>query len=158
MMTNSYQQHQDWMQKAIELAQKAGEAGDIPVGALILDKNGTCIAMAQNQKERTHDPTAHAEILAIRQASNVLGDWHLNHCTMYVTLEPCPMCAGGILQSRIGRLVYGADDPKTGAIRTVINLPDHPASFHQLKVLGGILEQDCRHQLQVWFQEQRVRS
>lgn len=155
LFESEYQQHQYWMKRAIALAQKAGDAGEIPVGALIIDAQGRCLTEAENHKERRHDPTAHAEILAIRAAGATLNDWHLNHCTLYVTLEPCPMCAGAIIQARLGCLVYGADDPKTGAIRTVLNLPDHPASFHRLKVRGGICEADCQSLLKRWFQDRR---
>ena len=146
------------MKQAIALAAVAGAAEEIPVGAVVIGGQGTCIGAAGNQRERSHDPTAHAEILALRQAAEQLGRWQLNDCTLYVTLEPCPMCAGAILQARVGLLVYGADDPKTGAVRTVLNLPDSAASFHKLKVLGGILESDCRQQLQDWFANRRSRS
>ena len=150
-----YDQHRYWMKQAIALAQQAGDAGEVPVGAIIVDAQGNCLAEAENQKERQQDPTAHAEILAIRDAGFKLKDWHLNHCTLYVTLEPCPMCAGAIIQARVGCLVYGADDPKTGAIRTVLNIPDHPVSFHRLQVRGGICEETCRDQLQDWFRDRR---
>jgi len=143
------------MNRALELAQQAGESGEVPVGAVIIDQNNQLIAEAQNRKERDFDPTAHAEILALRKAGKILKNWHLNTCTLYVTLEPCPMCTGAILQARLGLLVYGADDPKTGTIRTVANLPDSACSFHRLAVLGGILESSCRQQLQAWFAQKR---
>ena len=143
------------MNRALELAQQAGESGEVPVGAVIIDQNNQLIAEAQNRKERDFDPTAHAEILALRKAGKLLKNWHLNTCTLYVTLEPCPMCTGAILQARLGLLVYGADDPKTGTIRTVANLPDSACSFHRLSVLGGILESSCRQQLQSWFAQKR---
>ena len=108
-----------------------------------------------NRKEQDHDPTGHAEVLALRTAGQQLGNWHLNDCTLYVTLEPCPMCAGAIIQSRLGLLVYGADDPKTGAVRSVLNLPDGPCSNHRLAVINGILEVPCKEQLQRWFKERR---
>lgn len=146
------------MSRAIALAQSAGEAGEVPVGAVIVDSAGNLIAEAENRRERDKDPTAHAEILALRSASKTLQNWHLNHCTLYVTLEPCPMCAGAIVQARLGLLIYGADDPKTGAIRTVANIPDSPCSFHRLSVLGGILESTCRQQLQTWFLQRRQRK
>lgn len=150
-----YEQHRQWMQKAIALATAAATAGEVPVGALVIGPEGDCIAAAGNQRERHHDPTAHAEILVLQQAAQHLQRWQLQDCTLYVTLEPCPMCAGAIVQARLGQLVYGADDPKTGAIRTVLNLPDSAVSFHRLKVLGGILEADCRQQLQAWFAQRR---
>lgn len=143
------------MERAIALAQAAGEAGDVPVGAVIVDANGRAIAEAENRRERDHDPTAHAEILALRAAGQVLNDWHLTQCTLYVTLEPCPMCAGALVLARLGQLVYGADDPKAGAVRSVLNIPDSDCSNHRLPVIGGVLEVPCRRQLQDWFAQRR---
>ncbi|GET39384.1 tRNA adenosine(34) deaminase TadA [Microseira wollei] len=151
----AYLVHRQWMMQALELAQAAGEAGEVPVGAVIVDVAGNAIAQGQNRKERDFDPTAHAEIIAIRAASKILQKRHLNQCTLYVTLEPCPMCAGAIAHARLDKLVYGVDDPKTGAIRTVVNIPDSPCSNHRLSVIGGILESACRHQLQSWFAQKR---
>ena len=143
------------MQQAVFLAQLAGEAGEVPVGAIVVDSNGKAISAAQNYRERHHDPTAHAEVIALRLAGQYLHSWHLNNCTLYVTLEPCPMCAGAIIQARVKLLVYGADDPKSGAVRTVSNIPDSDCSYHRLEVLGGILESNCRQQLQAWFAQKR---
>lgn len=154
-MVATEQTHCDWMRHAIALAAQAGAAGEVPVGAVIVGPDGQLLAAGENRRERDRDPTAHAEILALRAAGQALNNWHLNDCTLYVTLEPCPMCAGAILQARIGLLVYGANDPKTGAVRTVINLPDSACSFHRLPVLGGILETPCREQLQAWFEQRR---
>lgn len=145
------------MSRAIALAQSAGEAGEVPVGAVIVDADNHLIASGENRRERDKDPTAHAEILALRAAGQSLKTWHLNNCTLYVTLEPCPMCAGAIILARVGLLVYGADDPKTGAIRTVTNLPDSACSNHRLPVVAGIKESVCRHQLQSWFEKRRHR-
>ncbi len=150
-----YLQHYHWMSRAIALAEAAGEAGEVPVGAVLVDGKGERIAESENRRERDHDPTAHAEVIALRQAGQALATWHLEQCRLYVTLEPCPMCSGAIVQARIGLLVYGADDPKTGAIRTVLNLPDSSASNHRLRVVGGILESTCRQQLQDWFAQRR---
>ena len=147
--------HRQWMGLALALAQSAGYAGEVPVGAVIIDQNGNLIASGENRRERDKDPTAHAEMLALRSAGLALQNWHLNQCILYVTLEPCPMCAGAIVQARLGLLVYGADDPKTGAIRTVTNIPDSACSYHRLSVLGGILETSCRQQLQAWFAQRR---
>lgn len=143
------------MTRALKLAQAAGDAGEVPVGAVIVDSAGKLIAEGENRKERDKDPTAHAEIVVLKAAGRVLQTWHLNQCTLYVTLEPCPMCAGAIAQARLGLLIYGADDPKTGSIRTVANIPDSPCSNHRLPVLGGILESACRQQLQSWFAQKR---
>jgi len=146
------------MERALALAQMAGEAGDVPVGAVIVDGNGRAIAEAENRRERDHDPTAHAEILALRAAGQVLNDWHLTQCTLYVTLEPCPMCAGALVLARLGQLIYGADDPKAGAVRSVLNIPDSDCSNHRLPVIGGVLEVPCRQQLQDWFAQRRHHS
>ncbi len=152
---STYRQHRHWMERALLLAEAAGRAGDVPVGALVVGPQGAVIAEAENRRERDHDPTAHAEILALRAAGKLLQTWHLEQCTLYVTLEPCPMCAGALVLARLGLLVYGADDPKAGAVRTVLNLPDSRASNHRLPVLGGILETPCRQQLQEWFEQRR---
>lgn len=143
------------MSRAIHLAAAAGAEGEVPVGAVIVDGTGNLIAEGENRRERDHDPTAHAEVVALRQAGAKLQTWHLEACTLYVTLEPCPMCAGAIVQSRLGKLVYGADDPKAGAIRTVANIPDSACSNHKLPVVAGILESTCRQQLQAWFSLRR---
>ncbi|MEL6160981.1 MAG: tRNA adenosine(34) deaminase TadA [Cyanobacteria bacterium J06623_5] len=150
-----YLRHRQWMMEAIALAQSAGDAGDVPVGAIVVGPDNQLIAQAANRKERDGDPTAHAEILALRAAGKQRGNWHLNDCVLYVTLEPCMMCAGAIVQSRLGLLVYGADDLKAGAVRSVLNLPDSPCSNHKLSVIGGILESPCRQQLQTWFKQRR---
>jgi tRNA(adenine34) deaminase len=148
--------HQNWMRQAIAIAQQAGAAGEIPVGAIVVKaETQQIVGIGENRKERDRDPTAHAEIMAIRAAAKTLNDWHLNGCHLYVTLEPCPMCAGAIIQARIHTLIYGADDPKTGAIRTVANLPDSPVSFHRLKAIAGICELECQDLLQTWFRQLR---
>lgn len=152
---DTYLIHCRWMAHALNLAKIAEDLGEVPVGAVIIDREGNLIAEAANRKTRTQDPTAHAEISAIRMATNTMQSCYLPDCTLYVTLEPCPMCAGAIIHARLGLLVYGADDPKTGAIRTVLNLPDSCCSNHRLKVLAGITETPCRQQLQTWFSRQR---
>ena len=150
-----YLNHRRWMAQALEIAAAAGELGEVPVGALVVDDEDRLIASAANRRERDSDPTAHAEILALRQAGQRLGSWRLSHCRLYVTLEPCPMCAGALVNARLGLLVYGADDPKTGAVRSVLNVPDSPASNHRLAVQGGILAVACQQQLQNWFHQRR---
>jgi tRNA(adenine34) deaminase len=154
-MKINFQLHREWMRRSIELATNAGKAGEVPVGSIIINPEGKIIAEGENRRERDRDPTAHAEIVAIRAAGADLNTWHLDRCTLYVTLEPCPMCAGAIVAARLGMLVYGADDPKTGSVRTVLNIPDSAASNHKLTVIGGILESDCRQQLQDWFRRKR---
>ena len=145
------EQHQYWMRQAILLAEKAGNEGEIPVGAIVVDENNQLVAQANNHKQRNQDATAHAEILAIQKANEKLQQWRLDQCRLYVTLEPCPMCAGAIIQSRLHSLIYGVDDFKTGAIRSVINLPDSVASNHYLQVFAGIEEANCRHLIKSWF-------
>ena len=155
-MEIDFQLHQRWMARSIELATNAGAAGEVPVGAIIVNSNGEMIAEGENRRERDRDPTAHAEIVAIRAAGAYLNNWHLDRCTLYVTLEPCPMCAGAIVAARLSLLVYGADDAKTGSVRTVLNIPDSAASNHKLAVIGGILESTCRQQLRDWFKTKRI--
>ncbi len=157
-MEIDFRLHRQWMARSIELATSAGNAGEVPVGAIIINSMGELISTGENRRERERDPTAHAEIVAIRSAGEYLDSWHLSDCTLYVTLEPCPMCAGAIVAARLKLLVYGADDVKTGSIRTVLNIPDSAASNHKLTVIGGILESDCRKQLQDWFRQKRAPS
>lgn len=151
----TYLAHYHWMSRAIALAAAAGAAGEVPVGAVIIDADQQLIAEGENRRERDHDPTAHAEVVAIRQAGAVLGTWHLDDCILYVTLEPCPMCAGAIVQSRLAQVIYGTDDPKAGALRTVLNIPDSAASNHRPQIWTGILGSTCRQQLQDWFAQRR---
>ncbi|HEY9737693.1 MAG TPA: tRNA adenosine(34) deaminase TadA [Trichocoleus sp.] len=158
MVDETYQRHRQWMLRALELADSAAAAGEVPVGAIVVGPHDQLVSQAVNRKEQDHDPTAHAEILALRQAGQALGTWYLTDCTLYVTLEPCPMCAGALIQSRLGLLVYGADDFKAGAIRSVLNLPDSACSNHRLPVLAGVLAAPCRQQLQSWFAQQRQKS
>lgn len=155
MVDDTYHRHRQWMLRALDLAAGAATAGEVPVGAIVVGPDNQLVSQASNRKEQDHDPTAHAEILALRQAGKALGTWYLTGCTLYVTLEPCPMCAGALIQSRLGLLVYGADDPKAGAVRSVLNLPDSRCSNHRLPVLAGVLEAPCRQQLQRWFAQQR---
>ncbi len=156
--TNVYQNHLQWMNLALDLAKEAGKQGEIPVGAVIVDENNQLLAKANNRKQRDKNAIAHAEILAINQACQQLENFYLTNCILYVTLEPCPMCAGAIIHSRLTTLVYGVDDFKTGCIRTVINIPDSYASNHKLQVIAGIKEAECRKLLKSWFAEKRKKS
>jgi tRNA(adenine34) deaminase len=144
-----------FMKLAIEQAKIAEENGDVPIGAIIVYKD-QIIAKAYNQREQLKDPTAHAEIIALTQAAAYLENWHLNGCTMYVTLEPCPMCAGAIVLSRMDRLVYGCDDPKTGACKSLYNIVQDDRLNHRLEVTSGVLEEQCREQLQNFFEQKRA--
>lgn len=155
-MNQELENHQHWMNQALILAKEAGKRGDIPVGAIIVDNNHHLIAKASNQKELHQSAIAHAEILAIEKANQKLGTWSLDNCRLYVTLEPCPMCIGAIIQARIKTLIYGVDDFKTGAVRTILNIPDSEVSNHRLEVIAGIKASACRDLLQSWFNQLRI--
>jgi len=143
-----------FMQAAIAAARIAEDNGDVPIGAVIVHQ-GRIIAKAYNQREQLQDPTAHAEIIALTQAAAFLKNWHLNGCTIYVTLEPCPMCAGALVLARIDRLVYGCDDPKAGACGSLYNIVTDGRLNHRLDVTSGVLEDQCREQLQEFFARRR---
>lgn len=142
------------MRLALREAQAALEADEVPIGAVIV-KNGRVIASAHNQREQLHDPTAHAEMIAITQAAEALGNWRLDGCTLYVTLEPCPMCAGAAVLARLPRVVYGAADPKAGAVTTLYRLLDDPRLNHRAEVVGGVLAEPCGEILSRFFQQKR---
>lgn len=144
-----------WMDRALADAQEASAGGDVPVGALVV-RDGTVIARASNRTVRDQDPTAHAELLAIREAARVLGDWRLTGCTLYVTLEPCAMCAGAIVLSRLDRLVFGAWDEKAGMVGSVGDLVRHPKLNHRAEVKGGVGEARCAELLQAFFADRRL--
>lgn len=146
--------HDEWMRKALREAEMAFEEGEVPIGAVIVH-DGQIIASAHNQRETLSDPTAHAEMIAITQAAEHLQDWRLSGCTIYSTLEPCPMCAGAIVQARIPTVVYGATDQKAGACHTLYSITDDPRLNHRCAVLGGVMADDCRGILQAFFQMQR---
>ena len=132
-----------WMRIALAEAEAAGEAGEIPVGAAVV-RGEELLAQAGNRRERDHDPTAHAELLALREAARVLGDWRLRGCTLYVTLEPCPMCAGAMVMSQLDRCVYGAADPQRGCCGSVYDLPADPALQGRTRWEAGALAEDCK--------------
>jgi tRNA(adenine34) deaminase len=139
-----------WMQVAIDEARTAASVGEVPVGAVIV-RGGKQIALASNRTVRDSDPSAHAEMLAIRAASQLLDDWRLIGCTIYVTMEPCAMCAGAIVLARMHRVVFGAWDEKAGMAGSVGDLLRHPALNHTAEVTGGVLEAECRQLLQEFF-------
>ena len=143
------------MQEAISLAKEAAIKGDVPVGALIVDDAGTILGMGANLREQDNDPTAHAEIVAIRNAANKIGNYRLDDLTMLVTLEPCGMCAGAIAQSRIKRLVFGSFDEKYGAVGSVWDLLRDPRAIYKPEVLSGVLEKECGELLTEFFTNKR---
>ena len=146
--------HQQFMTQALAQAQAALAADEVPVGAVIV-LGGQIIAAAHNGREQLRDPTAHAEMVAITQAAAALNSWRLEGCTLYVTLEPCPMCAGAILQARIGTVVYGAQDPKAGAVDSLFQLLNDPRLNHRVEVISGIMAEPCGKVLTDFFAAKR---
>ena len=151
----AFLRHEDYMRRAMKLAAKAAEAGDVPVGALIVC-DGEVIAESGNAREQLNSATAHAEVLAIEAACKKLGRRRLSGCTLYVTLEPCPMCAGAIINARIKRVVFGASDPKAGSCGSVVNLFDKPYN-HKPEVVSGVLEAECAQILTDFFRTLRAK-
>lgn len=154
---NSEQEDQAWMYKAIEEAKKAELIGEVPIGAIIV-KDGEIIGKGYNLRETKHDPTAHAEMVAIREACDQIGAWRLLDCTLYVTLEPCPMCAGAIIQSRVKRVVYGTSDPKAGCAGTLMNLLQEPRFNHETELTMGVLQSECSDILTQFFRKLRLKK
>ncbi len=153
-MDNGKAEQKNYMKEALREADKAFEKGEAPVGAIIV-KEGKIIARAYNLREKNLDPTAHAEILAIRKAAGKLDGWRLSGCDMYVTLEPCAMCAGAIIQARISRVFFGADDPKAGAAGSVVNLFEERRFNHRVEVEAGIMKEECSQILKDFFRNLR---
>ncbi len=148
--------HQHYMQHALAEARQAAEEDEVPVGAVIVH-DGRIIAAAHNQRETLHDPTAHAEMIAITQAAEALGGWRLEGCTLYVTLEPCPMCAGAIVQARVPTVVYGALDPKAGAVASLYELLSDVRLNHRCELVAGVLGDECGALLTEFFRGRRAR-
>ena len=146
--------HEHFMRQALKQAEQAFAEDEVPIGAVIV-RGDRIIAAAHNQREQLRDPTAHAEMIAITQAAEAVGDWRLEQCGLYVTLEPCPMCAGAILQARIPVVVYGAADPKAGAVASLFQLLHAPRLNHQCQVVAGVLAEPCGAMLSQFFQAQR---
>ncbi len=146
-----------FMQAAIEAARIAQDNGDVPIGAVIVHDN-QIIAKAYNQREQLADPTAHAEIIALTQAAAAMESRRLHGCIMYVTLEPCPMCAGALVLGQLDRLVYGCDDPKTGACKSLYNIVQDERLNHQLEVTAGVLAKQCSELLQRFFEQRRTEN
>jgi len=153
-MSNSKEDEQ-YMRTAIAAAEIAEENGDVPIGAVIVHEN-RIIAKAYNQREQLSDPTAHAEIIALTQAAAFVESWRLHGCTIYVTLEPCPMCAGALVLARMDRLVFGCTDPKSGACGSLYNIVEDERLNHRLQVTSGVLAAECSEQLQKFFRQKRT--
>ncbi|MBI1373802.1 MAG: tRNA-specific adenosine deaminase [Phycisphaera sp.] len=142
------------MRKALTMAQRAWDMGEVPIGAIVY-RGDEVIAEAHNTRESDADPTGHAELLAIRAAARAIGDWRLNDCSLAVTLEPCPMCAGAIVNARVGRVIYGATDPKAGAVETLYRLCDDDRLNHRAVLLPGVMAEECGRMLRDFFEERR---
>ncbi len=143
------------MQLALQEARAAQQAGEVPVGALVCDAAGKVVASDHNRRERNSDPTAHAEIEVLRHAAAQLGNWRLTGCTLVVTLEPCTMCAGALVLARVSRVVYGATDPKAGAVGSLWDVVRDRRLNHRPEVVSGVLAEECGQLLQAWFAERR---
>ncbi|WP_308642507.1 tRNA adenosine(34) deaminase TadA [Paenibacillus nuruki] len=152
----SQEVHEYWMREAIAEARKAEQLGEVPIGAIVV-KDNMIVGRGYNLRETSFDATAHAEIIAIRQASESLGAWRLLDCTLYVTLEPCPMCAGAIVQSRVPTVVYGTVDPKAGCAGTLMNLLQEPRFNHRTEIITDILQPECALLLTDFFKQLRLR-
>jgi len=143
------------MERALDEARACLATGDVPVGAVVLDEHGAVVATGRNEREATQDPTAHAEVIALRAAAAATGDWHLDRHTLVVTLEPCPMCAGAVLAARVPRVVFGAWDPKAGASGSVYDIARDRRLPHRTEVVAGVLEEQCAALLDDFFRERR---
>jgi tRNA(adenine34) deaminase len=148
------EQDDKWMREALRMAEAALEHDEVPVGCLIVH-DGRIVGRAHNQREMLQDPTAHAEMIAITQAAEALGSWRLTGCTLYVTLEPCAMCAGAMVLARLDRLVFGAGDPKAGAVESVFRLLEEPRLNHRIKVTAGVQREECGAILTQFFRKKR---
>ncbi|MDM7952079.1 MAG: nucleoside deaminase [Cyanobium sp. CZS 25K] len=145
-----------WMDRLLRLAEAVGARGEIPVAAALLDEAGRCLGWGSNRRHRGADPLGHAELLALRRAASVRGDWRFNGCTLLVTLEPCPMCAGALIQARVGTVIYAAPDPKRGALGGSLDLSSHPSAHHHMVVKGGLRGERAGEQLEAWFRRRRL--
>lgn len=154
-MANRGASHERWMELALREAAIAGEEGEVPVGAIVV-RDGVIIARDHNRRERLQDPTAHAEILVINQAAAAIGSWRLEDCHLYVTLEPCPMCAGAMVQARIPLVVFGAHDSKAGACGSLYRITEDSRLNHRAQTIGGILAGPCGEILTAFFSKQRA--
>jgi len=143
-----------WMEHALRAAHRAWDIGEVPVGAIVVC-SGTIVGEGWNRNLADSDPTAHAEVVALRQAGKNVGNHRLGNCELFVTIEPCAMCAGAMVHARLKRLIYGADDPKAGAVQSVLQVLNHPALNHRMEVRGGILAGKCAELLQEFFKKRR---
>lgn len=144
-----------WMREAIHAALEAGKLDEVPIGACLIDANGELLAVAGNRTITGNDPTAHAEILVLREAAARINNYRLTDATLFTTIEPCAMCAGALVNARVKRLVYGAADERFGAVRTIFNICDNPQLNHRIEIVSGVLEDECRALVQKFFRKKR---
>ena len=157
-LTLTEAQEQFWMKLLLSRAERLGRLNEVPVSAMVVDGLGRWVGFGGNCRERDLDPLGHAELVAMRQAARLRGDWRMNDCTLLVTLEPCPMCAGALVQARMGQVIFGAGDPKRGAMGGTIDLTQHASAHHHMKVKGGVLEEEASAMLRNWFRQRRRRA
>jgi len=151
--------YEEWMSQAVALARDAAALDEVPIGCVIVhEPSGQIIGRGFNRRESDNDPTAHAEIIAMREAGRALGHWRLLECALVVTLEPCPMCAGAIVNARIPKLIYGCDDPKAGAVRTLYSICEDQRLNHRVEVVAGVMAEECAQVLRDFFKVRRGRS
>jgi tRNA(adenine34) deaminase len=153
-MSTTFKTDELWMEEALHCAQRAFEAGEVPIGAVVVCQN-EIVGRGWNSNLTDSDPTAHAEMMALRKAGKNVGNHRLSDCELFVTIEPCAMCAGALVHARIRRLIYGADDPKAGAVQSVMKVLNHPKLNHQMEVCGGVLASRCTDLLQEFFRQRR---
>ena len=151
---NAYLKYSKWMKVVLRRAQVVGER-ELPISALIIDQNGRCIGRGSNKREIDKDPLGHAELIALRQAAWIKNDWRFNDCVMIVNLEPCQMCAGAIIQSRMGKVIFSAIDSKRGGLGGTIDLSNHKSAHHKMEVMSGILEKESSTLIKNWFKKLR---
>jgi tRNA(adenine34) deaminase len=147
--------HELWMERLLRRADRLGALGEVPVAAVVLDGKGRAVGWGSNRRHHGQDPLGHAELVALRQAAMALGTWRLNLCTLLVTLEPCPMCAGALIQARMGTVVFAAADPKRGALGGCLNLASDGSAHHRLQVVSGLKAREAEEQLKAWFRRRR---
>lgn len=150
-----FEQDEFWMRRAVEAAIEAGESDEVPIGACLIDKNGELLAVAGNRTIADSDPTAHAEILVLREAARKIGNYRLTETAVYTTIEPCAMCAGALVNARIKRLIFGARDERFGAVESVFRLCDTSSLNHRIEITTGVLADDCRQLMQEFFRARR---
>ena len=147
-----------WMERLLRRADQVGREGEVPVAAVVLDGDGKAVGWGSNRRHLHQDPLGHAELVALARAARLRGNWRFHDCTLIVTLEPCPMCAGALVQARMGQVVFGARDPKRGGLGGTIDLSRHASAHHRMDVVAGVLESRARSQLEEWFRQRRQRA